>query len=164
MNPPLHRFCPNTILPVGCGLGLVLAALPALAPNSHAAKIPAPPATTNRASAKPEIPRSVFAIPATEKEGRDPFFPNSTRLRPVAPQRSTNRVQVVTADLQLKGISGPLNDRLAIINNQTLKDGEEADVTTATGRAHVRCLEIKTDSVIVEIAGQRRELRLRTGL
>ena len=36
-------------------------------------------AATNAAPAEPEPPKSVFVNPATPQEGRDPFFPQSTR-------------------------------------------------------------------------------------
>lgn len=165
MNLRPYSFRSPTVRSAALVLGLALSLVAAPAARSLPTNAPAAPPTAAPATpAAAEVASSVFAIPATEKEGRDPFFPSSTRLRPAPPPPGvTSRARPVI-DLQLKGISGPPNNRLAIINNQSLKEGEEADVTTTTGRAHVRCLEIKAESVIVETGGQRRELRLRAGL
>jgi hypothetical protein len=48
-----------------------------------------------------------------------------------------------------------------IINNVTFGEGDEQMVTTAAGRAQVRCLEIRSQeqTVRIEINGQRRELK-----
>ena len=62
-------------------LGLAFAASAAQTTTNAPAKSPAPaPAVTNAASALPEIPKSVFIIPSTPHQGKDPFYPNSTRL------------------------------------------------------------------------------------
>ncbi|MCX6911505.1 MAG: hypothetical protein NT167_00295, partial [Verrucomicrobia bacterium] len=42
-------------------------------------------ATTNAAPAALELPKSVFIIPTNYAEGKDPFFPLSTRLNPPPP-------------------------------------------------------------------------------
>lgn len=111
--------------------------------------------------ATPEVVlRSVFVIPANPKEGRDPFFPNSNRLYELA-QADQPHVGEVTA-LVLKGISGPPDRRLAIINNRTLGIGDEQDLVTPQGRIHIRCVEIKDSSVVIESAGQRHELKYAT--
>lgn len=61
-------------------------------------------------------------------------------------------------DLVLKGISGTQKRRFALINNQTFMEGESAAVKFGDGRLKVQCLEIKEDSVIVEV-GQSKERR-----
>jgi len=110
----------------------------------------------------PAIPQSMFVIPTKKAEGRDPFFPRSTRVYGV--QVSTNKTAVVppVADLVLKGISGTREQPLAIINNITFTNGEENDVLTKVGRIRIRCLEINMDAgtVLVQVGGERRELRL----
>jgi protein disulfide-isomerase len=70
------------------------------------------------------------------------------------------------AELALKGISGPPNRRLALINNETLGAGETGKVRLGKTEVKVRCEEIREDSVIVTIDGatERRELFLRGGL
>lgn len=126
--------------------GALAAGLPALA-------APAPPAAISSKS----VPRSVFVIPKNPSEGCDPFFPTSTR--PYEIQTTKTHVVADVTSLVLKGISGPLNNRLAIINNQTFGVGDEGDVVTPAGRLHIRCLEINDDSVVVESGGQRHELK-----
>jgi len=130
-----------------------------------------PAATAAKANAAPEeiqIPKSVFAMPRTPQEGRDPFFPHSQypydHPQPVV--APTNPAPpVVQVDLKLKGFSGPIDHRLAIINNHTFEAGEEAEVvTTNAGRMRIRCLEIKNDGVIIQVGPERRELRLRGGI
>ena len=105
----------------------------------------------------PEVTlRSVFVLPTNPKEGRDPFFPASTR--PYEDAASKNPVAGDLTALVLKGFSGPPDHRLAIINNHTFGVGDEGDVLTPHSRIHIRCVEIKTNSVVVESGGQRHEL------
>jgi hypothetical protein len=114
--------------------------------------------------AKPAAPevvsRSVFVIPTSPKDGRDPFFPNSTR-----PYETVSAARPHAGDvssLVLKGISGPPERRLVIINNHTFGVGDEQDLPTPQGRIHIRCVEIKDSSVVIESAGQRHELKYAT--
>ena len=68
-------------------------------------------------------------------------------------------------ELVLKGISGPKNNRLAMINNRTLGVGESASVKLGEVQWKVKCLEIREDSVLVSLNGtEQKELRLRGGL
>jgi hypothetical protein len=107
------------------------------------------------APASPGPIRSVFAQPASPSEGRDPFFPESQR-----PYQSTvvatHAVEITV--LTIKGISGMPGHRMAIINNHTFGAGDEGDVLTSNGRVHVRCVEIRADTVMVEVNGQKSEL------
>jgi hypothetical protein len=105
---------------------------------------------------KTEPPRSVFTIPSDSKEGRDPFFPDSTR--PYEALAAANPKVADVSSLVLKGFSGSLDHRLVIINNHTFAAGDEGDVTTSAGRMHLTCIEIKTKSVVIEVGGQRHEL------
>jgi hypothetical protein len=95
---------------------------------------------------------STFILPSNPGEGHDPFFPDS--LRPYESAMVNNHTAEITS-LIFKGISGPPDHRLVIINNHTFAAGDEEDVITPQGRIHVRCVEIKADSVIVESGGQR---------
>lgn len=101
--------------------------------------------------------RSVFVAPKNSKEGRDPFFPESTRLMDVSPP--TNRTPEITS-LTVPGISGTPEHLLAIINNHTFAVGDEGDVLTKTGRIHLRCIEIQTNAVVVEVDGQLHRIKL----
>jgi hypothetical protein len=62
------------------------------------------------------------------------------------------------SSLVLKGISGPPNHRLVIINNHTFGVGDEENLVTLQGPIHIRCVEIKARSVVIESGGQRHEL------
>ena len=100
---------------------------------------------------------SVFVVPANIHEGRDPFFPESTRMFDAAAEASKT---VEVSALTIKGFSGTPGHRFVIINNHTFGIGDEGDVITPTGRVHIRCTEIRADVVIIEVNGQRRELHL----
>jgi hypothetical protein len=150
------------------GTFLLAAALFSPAFATHAAQTPAgasgPKTATNAVPAEPEPPKSIFVIPSTTREGRDPFFPQSSRLHksPAVTAGTTNPPPSVV-DLQLKGISGVGNRRLAIINNRTFGMGEEGEVSSNVGVVRITCQEIKDDSVRVLLNGQERILRLRSG-
>jgi hypothetical protein len=120
-------------------------------------------ATTNAEPPTIEVPKSIFVVPATAQDGKDPFFPQSTRLRPAPPVIGTTPTPVVP-ELELKGISGTPNRRLAIINNRTFERGEEGDVLCNGNRVRVRCMEIESGCVRVTINGQAKVLRLHTRL
>jgi len=95
--------------------------------------------------------QSVFILPSNPKDGRDPFFPDSTRTPELA-QPASHTVEV--SSLKVPGISGTPGHLLAIINNHTFAVGEEGDVKTGSGLVHIRCLEIQNNAVVVEINGQ----------
>jgi hypothetical protein len=123
--------------------------------------LPAAAAPAAQPVAPEVVSRSVFITPANPREGRDPFFPDSNR--PYENMQPTNQVHEphigdITA-LVLKGISGPSDHRLAIINNHTFGVGDEQDLTTPQGRIHIRLVEIKDNSVMIESAGERYELK-----
>ena len=123
------------------------------------------PAKTNALEVLTQIPQSVFLIPITPQEGKDPFFPRSTRLYNdvvVKPNQSNQPpVVVIAVELKLNGISGTTDHRLAIINNRTFEIGEEGEVSSGVGRVRVVCKDIKPDSVRVLVSGEERILRLR---
>jgi hypothetical protein len=102
------------------------------------------------------VSRSVFVLPTNPKEGCDPFFPTSTR--PYEDVASKNPAAADLTSLVLRGISGPPEHRLVIINNHSFAVGDEGDVFTPHGRIHIRCVEIKAQSVVVESGGQPHEL------
>jgi hypothetical protein len=109
------------------------------------------------------LPQSVFAIPANPKQGRNPFFPESALVIP-QPAR-TNDTRVDTSIFVLNGITPSGPRRTAMINGHTFEAGESNEVRTTSGnKVMVKCDEIRTDSVIITVDGQRRELKLRLGL
>jgi hypothetical protein len=106
---------------------------------------------------KPVPARSVFVMPANPQEGRDPFFPESTR--PYEEAVTTSPVADLSA-FSLKGISVERGHAMAIINNHTFAVGDEGDVLTAGKRVHVRVIEIRSGAVVIDVNGARRELTL----
>ncbi|HWY77084.1 MAG TPA: hypothetical protein VN281_15780 [Verrucomicrobiae bacterium] len=132
-----------------------IAGFPAIAGNT-------PPAVTatNAPSLSAEIPMSIFDV--TSSPVKDPFFPHTTRL-PMTVAANTNVVAVVDASIfTLKGLSGSVGSRLAIINNRTVADGETAEVTVSDGRKiKIHCLEIKENSVIIRADNQSSPIELR---
>ena len=141
-------------------LGLAFACLAAQtqtnAPSGSAS------AATNALPLLPPIPQSVFIIPITPQEGKDPFFPRSMRLfSDVVVKTNLQPAAVVAVELKLNGISGTADRRLAIINNRTFGIGEEGEVVSNGGRVRIICKDIKADSVRVLVSGEERLLRLR---
>lgn len=163
MKPRSHRPIEKLLAFAVAFLSLAFASLATQTRTNAPATVSL--AATNAAPVQAEIPKSVFLIPATPQEGKDPFFPRSMRLfasvvvktnvQPLATPRSV--------ELRLNGISGTADRRLAIINNQTFETNEEGEVPTNPGRARIRCLEIKADSVLVQVGAEQRVLRLRPG-
>ena len=103
---------------------------------------------------KPAI--SVFIIPTEVSQGRDPFYPESSRL--YQNTSATNRPAAEAANLTVKGVSAQSGTQLVIINNHTFAPGDAGDVITPNGRVHIRCLEIQSTGVLIEVNGQKREL------
>jgi len=115
---------------------------------------------TNAAPQAADIPQAIFDV--TSSPVKDPFFPHTTRL-PMTVAANTNVVAVVDASIFiLKGLSGSIGSRLAIINNRTLAAGETSEVTVADGRKiKIHCLEIKENSVVIRADNQSSPIELR---
>ncbi len=132
-----------------CGLVVLCSAAP-----------PKPGASAKAAPPEPEIPHSVFTSPANPKEGKDPFFPTS--MRPFTTRTSAPKPTIDASALALNGIIPRVS---VMINGKTFYKGDEADVKDATGgRIHVKCIEVKEDSALIDAGGERRELHLRHGV
>lgn len=118
----------------------------------------AEPAKTTPAKLEPI--KSVFIMPANPKEGRDPFFPESTRVYEVtaAVAATTARVAEITT-LKVKGYSLVNGQPMVIINNHAFMITDEGDVLTSSGRVHIRCIDIKPSNVTIEANGQLQKLR-----
>jgi len=115
-------------------------------------------ATNTAAPAAPIL--SAFVLPSNPQEGRDPFYPESTRPYIVS-AAATNNV-APAASLIIRGFSGTSENRTVIINNHSFGVGDEGDVLTAGGRVHIRCLAIKANGVVIEANHQLRELDFTT--
>ena len=165
---PIHFLIHPRAVAAASLLCLALTASAADKPAAPATKpAKAAPAATNSASAEVEIPKSVFTIPTSPAEGKDPFFPKSTRLFNtvvIAASPTNKQPAAIKVDLQLKGISGFADHRYAIIGTRTFEVGEEHEFATSSGRVRIRCLEITSDSVTVQVGGEQRILHLRTGI
>jgi hypothetical protein len=57
------------------------------------------------------------------------------------------------SEIRLTGISGPVNARLAVINNQTFGVGDTGVLKVAGKMVQVRCLEVQERSARLQIAG-----------
>jgi hypothetical protein len=98
----------------------------------------------------------VFVMPASVREGRDPFYPESAR--PYEDAVASKRTMDTTAFI-IKGLSVEHGHAMVIINNHTFALGDEGDVLTSSGRVHIRLAEIKNGTtVVIEVNGSRREL------
>lgn len=105
--------------------------------------------------------RSVFIMPTSPKQGRDPFFPESTRVYDQMLAATRTNTVVELPPLSVPGISGTPGHLLAIINNHTFAAGDEGDVLTSAGnKVHVLCIEVEADHVIVEVNGRNQRLKL----
>jgi len=113
------------------------------------------------AAASPPPPKSVFVMPTGPKEGRDPFFPNSSRVYDTMP--GVKNVDNSSLErLKIKSIMDAGNGRIfAIINNHTFAPGDEGTVINDEGqRIIIRCLDInsRAGTVTVESHGARATL------
>ncbi|MGP8020081.1 MAG: hypothetical protein ACLPRE_03690 [Limisphaerales bacterium] len=89
----------TVLLAIGCAMAFAAVATPT--PQSNMTN-------TNR---------SIFILPSNPREGRDPFFPDSTRPYKLATSAAPQVADV--ASLVVKGFSGSVDRRLVIINNHT---------------------------------------------
>jgi hypothetical protein len=99
------------------------------------------------------VQRSVFNLPNSPKEGRDPFFPNS--LRPYASTVIPSAPTTDLSSLVMQSTLGTADHPLVVINNVTFAVGDDAEVTTPQGRIRIHCVAITADAAVIEAAGQR---------
>jgi hypothetical protein len=138
-------------------LQYLLAALLPMAAAGPVSLFAAPPPD----QAKPETQQSTFVIPNSPPEGRDPFFPGSTRVYNNNPQNQPRGPSLT--ELSLKSIMGTPPRVFAIINNHTFASGDEGDITLKSGqRLHVLCVDInpKEGTATVEASGMSEVLHL----
>jgi hypothetical protein len=107
-------------------------------------------------AAKPMPKHSVFIMPTNPKEGRDPFFPDSTRVYESNISAAPHVVEINS--LAVKGYSIVNGNPIVIINNHSFMVGDEGDVLVPGGRVHVHCIDIKPSLAIVDVNGQRHHL------
>jgi hypothetical protein len=105
-----------------------------------------------------ELPQSVFLIPKTPKQGRNPFFPRSTWNDSGAHSKPDS---IDPSAVVLNGLTSPPRPT-AVINGRTFEPGETGEIRLPNGaRVRVHCVDIGTNSVVALIGAQRCELRLR---
>ncbi|HEY5911284.1 MAG TPA: hypothetical protein VJA21_11845 [Verrucomicrobiae bacterium] len=123
-----------------------------------------------RAATPVEIPKSVFAVPNSARDLRNPFFPQAfvqptPTPQPVRTGQPQPPPKVETSVFVLNGITASGPKPTAMINSHTFEAGETGEVKLASGaKVLVKCEEIRNESVIILADGQRRELKLRFGL
>jgi hypothetical protein len=136
----------NALLKKSLIVALAAASVPAV--FGEPAKV-APP--------KPVPAKSVFVMPASARDGRDPFFPDSTR--PYEENKPANSA-LDENSFSVKGLSVQNGHAMVIINNHTFAVGDEGDVLTSAGRVHLHLIDIRPNAVVIEVNGSRREINI----
>ncbi len=145
------------------GLLLTAAVLSGAASSPGAGSAPARANSVTAAPARGEIPLSVFVIPSSPSEGRNPFFPQSTAPKPVVKSNTAPRA-ADPSSFVLNGITSPPK-RSAMINSHTFEVGEQGEVRLPNGaKAIIKCLAISNSSAVILYEGHRHELHLRSGI
>ena len=119
---------------------------------------PAKSADPADAVTKPVPVRSTFTMPKQFSEGRDPFFPESTRVFQAALLETPSRSKVDVNSLVVKGYSRDAKSAYVVINNHTFTVGDEGDVPTTGGRIHLKCVDVLPHAVVVEFNGSLHQL------
>ncbi len=106
--------------------------------------------------------RSLFVLPTSPQEGKDPFFPRSVRAYGTTAPVKPGHTNSPTVELALTGISGSSDKPLAIINNVTFGINDDNDVPVKGRRIRIRCVDINLieGRVRVQIGSETRDLRL----
>jgi hypothetical protein len=135
--------------------------LAALLPMAAVGPLPLSAAPPPSQHDKLETLQSVFIYPNNPSEGRDPFFPNSTRVYTSNPENQIRGASLT--DLTLKSILGTPPRLFAIINNHTFAVGDDEDVITKVGqRLHIHCVDInaRAGTATVEANGMSEVLHI----
>lgn len=162
----------------GCLIPAVLGLAASILGPVQAAETP--PSTPSPAETAPlaaasgtisfEIPQAVFTWDRSNTNAVDPFFPTSQR-RYEAVEGGKRTVEVLDIDtlaerfIFLRGISGPVGNQVALLNNQPLKVGEQYDLRLedAEGqprgqeRLNVQLLQVVDNTVVIKVEGGTRE-------
>lgn len=139
----------NNLSTLLTGLLVSLTCATAWADTSKPASAPA---------AKPAPTRSTFTMPKQFSEGRDPFFPESTRVFQAVMLESPTRSKVEVSSLSVKGYYRDAKSAYVIINNHTFTVGDEGDVPTTGGRIHIKCVDVLPNAVVIEFNGSMHQL------
>ena len=105
----------------------------------------------------PELSRSAYAPEAL----RDPFASGGVKRSGAS---ASDRIQAaVPAMLKLKGILYHAVHPAAIVNGQLAELNKSVTVQTEQGEVEIKALEITREAVLLEVGGQKVELRLGDG-
>ncbi len=105
------------------------------------------------------FPISVFSNQIGQ--GKDPFFPESTRRQLKSTPKTSksgsdkkaNEPDLSKPDLSLFKVKGIIGGSIALINGRTFEKGESAAVKTSAGEIDIECVQVTRDSVEVRIRG-----------
>ncbi len=138
----------------------------AATPNAASAGKTAPktsapaPATTPVTNLVAVIPQSLFTVPQSPREGCNPFFPQAKTVAAAPKPKAQSKV----VSFVLNGITSPPR-RTAMINGRTFEPGESGEIRLSDGnRITITCAEVRDDCAIITVAGERREIRFKTGI
>ncbi len=110
------------------------------------------------ATSAPVRVRSTFTQPKQFSEGRDPFYPESTRVFQAVMAESPNSHKADVSALVVKGYYRDSKGAFVIINNHTFTTGDEGNVITPGGRIHLKCVDVLPNVVIIECNGSMHQL------
>ncbi len=94
-----------------------------------------------------------------EKEGEGTAA-NATTESGSASGQSGKNLEIIYKQLSLKGISGVGAKRMALINNQTLRQGESEMVKVENRKVKVFCQEIRDTSVVILVDDKKEPIEL----
>jgi hypothetical protein len=150
-----------------CGLFLALLIVSGCSPKAPPAAPSKPKAEAPKANAGAVAQTnlsdqytSVFEDLAPQK-GKDPFFPASHRRDP-APEvvSEANATVHVEPVLVLRAVIRTSKHSQAVINNEIFETGEVQPVRVPNGRVRVRCIEIGSNYVLIQVEGEAEPKRL----
>jgi thioredoxin-related protein len=112
-------------------------------------------------------PRFIDEVQSLIKRVKQPAPPAAAATEPVEPPRKPFVFSLTPpaaplhyGPLALKGISGPKERRMVLINNASLMKGETGKVRAEDHDVVVFCKDIREDSVLVTCDGKELELKL----
>jgi hypothetical protein len=123
--------------------------------NNAAAARPVAIAKSSNSATKATAPRSTFVMDATL---RDPFFPKSKRTKVAGTTRAETPIDIPRLlQNDFGGVIGSGERRIAVIGNVLLEPGRKASIPLRSQggerKISVRCLEVTTRSVLLDVEG-----------
>ncbi len=87
----------------------------------------------------------------------------STKIGTPSNDTLAQRTQGPPQTLKLLGVIGSKTNRCALINNRPFFENDEKELALASGTVLVKCLEIRTDTVRISVAGTNESMTLTLG-